>query len=168
LAINRQYGRTPANRPVPGSIDSEILALSKMSISDLRKVWRVRFEREAPPVRSRTILCGLIAWQLQSEATGGLDRATERALIKIGQALSRDGSYEPKIRSGFSPGVVLSREWKGVIHRVTAAEGGFDYLGKKYRSLSDVARTITGTRWSGPRFFGLEQKSAVNSQVVAL
>jgi hypothetical protein len=62
---------------------------------------------------------------------------------------------------------VLSREWKGVIHQVTAAEAGFDYLGKRYRSLSDIARTITGTRWSGPRFFGLERKAAPTSQVAA-
>lgn len=160
MANIRRYSRTRANCAEPGSTDSEISTLSKLSVSDLRKIWKVRFEGEAPPVRSRTILCRLIAWQLQSEAAGGLDGATERALIKIGQALSRDGSYEPKIRSGFSPGVVLSREWKGAIHRVTAADGGFDYLGKRYRSLSDIARTITGTRWSGPRFFGLERKTA--------
>ena len=84
--------------------------------------------------------------------------ATERALTKIGDALRRDGSYEPKIRSAFSPGVIFSREWKGVVHLVTVTVEGFDYRGKKYRSLSDIARTITGTRWSGPRFFGLEQK----------
>lgn len=98
---------------------------------------------------------------------GGLDGATERALAKIGEALGRDGSYQPKIRNGFSPGVVLSREWKGVLHRVTAAAEGFQYLGKSYRSLSDIARTITGTRWSGPRFFGLEQKKASNPREVA-
>ena len=61
-----------------------------------------------------------------------------------------------------SPGVVLTREWKGVIHKVTVMAGGFQHLGKRYGSLSDIARTITGTRWSGPRFFGLEQKERPN------
>jgi hypothetical protein len=88
-------------------------------------------------------------------------------LIKIGEALQRDGSHEPKIRRGFSPGVVLSREWKGVLHKVTVVVGGFQYQGKRYRSLSDIARTITGTRWSGPRFFGLEQKQKRAPRAIA-
>lgn len=140
------------------ALDDRISALAKLPISGLRKAWKTHITNDAPRVRSRAVLCQLLAWQLQSVAIGGLDSATERALKKIGEALQRDGLYEPKIRSGFSPGVVLSREWKGVLHRVTVAAEGFDYLGNKYRSLSDIARTITGTRWSGPRFFGLEQK----------
>ena len=83
---------------------------------------------------------------------------TERRLGEIGKALERDGDYEPKVRRDFSPGVVLTREWKGTIHKVTVMAQGFQYLGKRYKSLSDIARTITGTRWSGPGFFGLEQK----------
>jgi hypothetical protein len=141
-----------------GSLDNKILALVEAPVSELRKVWKIQFSSEAPQVRSRAVLGQLLAWQIQSGALGGLDSSTERALTKIGEALRRDGSYDPKIRRGFSPGVVLSREWKGVVHRVTVAADGFDYLGKRHRSLSDIARTITGTRWSGPRFFGLEQK----------
>jgi hypothetical protein len=138
-----------------------------MPISQLRKIWRANSSIEAPPVRSRAVLRQLLAWQIQSNAAGGLDSGTERALTKIAEALQRNGSYEPKIRGGFSSGVVLSREWKGVVHQVIAAEGGFDYRGKRYRSLSDIARTITGTRWSGPRFFGLEQKTALVARETA-
>ena len=167
MANKRRHSKISANRAGSGLSDSEISALAELSVSDLRKAWRERFASDAPPVRSRSILGRLLVWQLQSDAMGGLDSTTERALIKIGDALRSGGSYEPKIRSEFSPGVVLSRECKGVIHRVTAAEAGFDYLGKRYRSLSDIARTITGTRWSGPRFFGLEQKRTLSSREAA-
>lgn len=164
MANQRRHRRTPVNHAEPGSIDTDISAIAELPISQLRKAWSSHFTSDAPPVRSRAVLCQLLAWQLQSDAMGGLDGATERALTKIGVALGRDGSYKPKIRNGFSPGVVLSREWKGVVHRVTAAADGFQYLGKNYRSLSDIARTITGTRWSGPRFFGLEQKTVPASR----
>jgi hypothetical protein len=101
-----------------------------------------------------------LAWQLQAEAYGGLEMATVRQLRRIGKALERDGTYEPQTRRDIAPGVVLTREWKGVTHKVTVTADGFMHQGDTYRSLSDVARTITGTRWSGPRFFGLEQKPA--------
>ena len=167
LVSKQQDSRKSAKLDVRSTIDSQISTLSDLSVSDLRKLWKSHFATEAPTVRSGAILCRLIAWQLQAEASEGLDSASERALNKIGQAMDRDGLYEPKIRSGFSPGVILSREWKGVIHRVTAADNGFDYLGKRYRSLSEIARAITGTRWSGPRFFGLEQKTAPASRAAA-
>lgn len=83
---------------------------------------------------------------------------TERKLRNIAKALERDGDYEPKIRRDVSPGVVLTREWKSVIHKITVTTDGFQHLGKRYGSLSDIARTMTDTRRSGPRFFGLEQK----------
>ena len=112
----------------------------------------------APSVRSRDTLLRLLAWQIQAAALGGFDADTEGKLRRIAKALEVDGDYEPKIRRDVSAGVVLTREWKGAIHKVTVTADGFQHLGKQYGSLSDIARTITGTRWSGPRFFGLEQK----------
>jgi hypothetical protein len=158
LAIRAKHRSKAIHHTNRDSLDAKILALAELPVSELRKAWKTEIASDAPPVRSRAVLCQLLTWQLQSDAIGDLDSATERALTKIGDALRQDGSYEPKIRSGFSPGVIFSREWKGVVHRVTVAVEGFDYRGKKYRSLSDIARTITGTRWSGPRFFGLEQR----------
>jgi hypothetical protein len=146
--------------------DVRISAIADLSTDALRKSWRARFGNDPPSIRSRTILAHLLAWRIQIDAIGGLDNATTRSLTKIAEALERDGTYEPKIRKGFSAGVVLSREWKGVVHRVTVTEDGFQHLGKRHRSLSDIARNITGTHWSGPRFFGLEQKERA-SRVVA-
>ena len=89
---------------------------------------------------------------------GGLDAGTGRKLRDVATALERDGSYEPKVRRELSSGVVLTREWKGVIHKVTVTADGFQHRGQ---------RSITGTRWSGPRFFGLEQKSTRQPQQAA-
>jgi len=140
------------------SLDSKLAAIAKLSVDELRKAWKSNFASDPPTIRSRAVLGQLFAWRVQTDALGGLDSATARSLTKIAATLQRNGSYEPKIRSKFSHGVVLSREWKGVIHKVTVVPDGFQYLGKRYRSLSNIARNITGTRWSGPRFFGLEQK----------
>lgn len=133
--------------------------LSSLGMAGLRSEWKTQFGMEPPPVRSRAILRRLIAWRLQADVFGGLDAKTERHLQSIAMQLERDGAYEPKIRSNLAPGIELTREWKGAVHKVTVVPGGFQYLGKNYASLSDIARTITGTRWSGPRFFGLEQKA---------
>ncbi len=140
------------------AIESELLSLSRLSIGELRRVWRERFGCEPPKLKSRSVVLNELAWRIQAEISGGLDSASERRLAEIGAALERDGEYEPKVRRDFSPGVVLTREWKGTIHKVTVMAHGFQYLGKRYKSLSYIARTITGTRWSGPRFFGLGQK----------
>jgi hypothetical protein len=140
------------------TIEAELVALAKLSIAELRKDWTDRCGDPAPAIRSRDLLLRLLAWRMQVDALGGLDAITERKLRDIAKALERDGDYEPKIRRDLSPGIVLTREWKGVIHKVTVTTDGFQHLGRRFGSLSDIARMITGTRWSGPRFFGLEQK----------
>ncbi len=142
------------------AIERQLSGIRDLTTAQLNDVWRERFDTEPPAIRSREVLLRLLAWRLQSETFGGFDAPTELKLREIAKALERDGSYEPKIRRGLSPGVVLTREWKGVAHKVTVTAGGFQHQDKVYRSLSDIARTITGTRWSGPRFFGLEQKTA--------
>jgi hypothetical protein len=158
----KQKGRQrhAGGRAAARSVETEFSALSELSIGDLKSSWTGRFNSNPPAVRSCPLLLRLFAWQIQANAAGGLDAITTRRLGSIAKALERDGTYEPKIRSNLSAGVVLTREWKGVVHKVTVTSGGFQHLGKRYGSLSDIARTITGTRWSGPRFFGLEQKRA--------
>jgi hypothetical protein len=140
------------------TIDAELTAIARLPIAELRKAWANRFGDTSPAIRSRDILLRLLAWRMQADASSGLDAITERKLRDISKALEHDGDYEPKIRRDLSPGIVLTREWKGAIHKVTVTADGFQYLGRRYGSLSDIARMITGTRWSGPRFFGLEQK----------
>lgn len=146
------------------TLEGQLTILSNLSKADLRKAWADRIGSEPPKVRSAELLRRLLAWQLQASAFGGFDAATERKLRDIAMALERDGDYEPKVRRGLTPGVELAREWKGTVYKVTVVADGFQHLGKRYKSLSNIARTITGTRWSGPRFFGLEQKTARGSR----
>lgn len=156
--VRRRTDLAGARRSI--DVESEVSRLAQLSLHHLRVAWKQHFGTDPPGMRSADFLGRTIAWRLQEEAFGGLDAVTRRALRNIADAIENDGDYEPKTRRDLSPGVVLTREWKGVVHKVTATEDGFQHQGRHYKSLSDIARTITGTRWSGPRFFGLEQKKA--------
>jgi hypothetical protein len=164
---NKDRQRFAAGRSAANDMDEELSRISTLALDALRAVWRQRFDADPPPIRSCDVLLRLLAWRIQAEAYGGLDAKTERKLRDIATALDRDGTYEPPIMRTLSPGIVVTREWKGTVHKVTVTADGFQHLGKRYRSLSDIARTITGTRWSGPRFFGLEQRSARPAKAVS-
>lgn len=163
--VGKARQRIAAAPDTADAIGTELESLSRLPIGELRTIWRDRLGCEPPKLRSRSVLLNELAWRIQVDTFGDLNSVTERRLAEIGKALERDGDYEPKVRRDFSPGVVLTREWKGTIHKVTVMAQGFQYLGKRYKSLSDIARTITGTRWSGPRFFGLEQKKKATREV---
>ncbi len=138
------------------AVEQEIVALATLGLEDLRQRWRDRLCAEPSPLRARDILLRMLAWRIQADALGGFDAKTERKLREIAKAFERDPAYRPTPVRSLSPGVILTREWKGVLQRVMVTKNGFQHLGQEYASLSDVARAITGTRWSGPRFFGLE------------
>src|SRR5580704_17782520 len=106
-----------AGRPSIAAVEANLVLFSKMTIGELRKAWGNRLGTVPPRVRSRELLLRLLAWHVQAEAFGGLDAGTARKLGDVARALERDGSYEPKIRHDFSPGVVLTREWKGALHK---------------------------------------------------
>ncbi len=99
-----------------------------------------------------------IAWKLQEKVHGGLTAAQKRKLAGIAQELRKNGdlSASPAIR--LKPGLKLVREWRGETHDVLVLEDGFEWNGEHRRSLSAIAREITGTHWSGPRFFGLKRR----------
>lgn len=141
-------------------LDQQIAALSSLGVADLRKAWAEHFRRPAPPIQSADILLRLFAWKLQVAAFGDLDAATSSKLARLKTASTRGKSTTPSPTLGLPPGSILSREWRGQEHRVLVLEQGFEHLGIRYGSLSEVARAITGTRWSGPRFFGLEAEQA--------
>ena len=98
----------------------------------------------------------VLAYRLQEVAFGGLKPATRRRLQQIAKALAADPRASIVDSPSIKPGTRLVREWKGRPHTVTVVEDGFQYSGKRYSSLSEIARLITGTRWSGPLFFGLK------------
>lgn len=127
-------------------IEAEVAALEEMGLEDLRAVWRSRYG-VPPKLRSPQLLRLNLAWRIQADAFGGLDAETKRRL--------RRGGAGAAAADRLQPGVRLIREWKGVPHEVVVEEGGFRYDGRVWKSLSEIARHISGARWNGPRFFGL-------------
>lgn len=136
----------------------ELAALAAMDLEALRHLWRRRF-RSQPPKVSAGLLRLALAYALQEKALGGLSKASQKQL----EALSgrpQTGQQMARLRQP-RPGMRLVRVWNQVAHVVTITEDGqVEWQGKHWHSLSEVARAITGTRWSGPRFFGLRDRAA--------
>jgi hypothetical protein len=117
------------------------------------------FRRKAPDHLPRHLLYRIIAYRLQAERLGDLDRDTQRFLERAAES-SRNGDELPAPghrRHGLQPGTILVREWNGKPQRVMVLDEGVAWNGTTYRSLTEVAFAMTGTRWSGPRFFGLRR-----------
>ncbi|WP_347309957.1 DUF2924 domain-containing protein [Defluviimonas sp. SAOS-178_SWC] len=133
------------------ALDAEIRALDGAGLEDLRALWRARFG-SPPKLRSVELLRLLVAWRVQTAALGGLDRETKARL-------ARRGPVEPEGRR-FGLGAILSRTWQGRRIEVVVEPDGFRWEGEIYPSLSAVARGVTGTRWNGPRFFGLRDATS--------
>lgn len=139
-------------------VAQELNALSALSFKHLKDRWRSLYGSEPPSRISRELLTRAIAYHLQERTFGGLKPSTVRLLERIGEGRSSSKRRVASNRST-APGTVLIREWRGTSHRVTVLDDGALYRGRRYRSLSEVARVITGTRWSGPLFFGLRARA---------
>ena len=129
-------------------VEHLLVELGSMDLEQLRQIWRERFGAP-PPLRSEPIMRMLIAWRLQAEAFGGLDAETRKALARTG-AVAAEGKH-------LGIGARLSRNWKGREVEVVVEEQGFRWQDRLYPSLSAAATAIAGTRWNGPRFFGLRE-----------
>ncbi len=139
-------------------LEAKLTALTVVDGDGLRAEWR-RLYRSHPPLHIRRDLLVLaIAWKLQEKVYGGLTAAQKRKLADIAEELKKGGNLSagPAIR--MKPGLRLVREWRGETHTVLVLEDGFEWNGKRRRSLSAIAWEITGTRWSGPLFFGLKPR----------
>jgi len=136
-------------RPIP-----DITSLSDLDTPSLRQWWADLFDIEATSRISRDLLIRAIAWRLQEEVCGGLSNSARRQLARHAQEFRSSGSISVSSSADLKPGTKLIREWQGRVHEVVIVEDGYVWSGKRYRSLSQIARIITGTRWSGPRFFG--------------
>jgi hypothetical protein len=156
---NHRNGRTSTKM----SVEDEIAHLRGLDLKGLRSRWQGVFQRPAPAHLTRHLLFSVIAYRLQADRFGDLDHATrqvlDRAVAKeAGPAMSaRLASFDQK-RTELTPGTVLVREWDRQSQRVMVMADGFAWNGRTYDSLSKVAFAITGTRWNGPRFFGLRDR----------
>jgi hypothetical protein len=127
--------------------------LPQLDLDELRVLWRRLYKTEAVPRLSRELLVRAVAYRMQEVASGGPRLELQRQLRQIGLELQQTGRL--RIRPRLKPGTRLMREWRGRSHEVLVLDDGFSWQGTHYRSLSAIARKITGTAWSGPLFFGL-------------
>jgi Protein of unknown function (DUF2924) len=145
------------------SVENEIEHLRGLDLKGLRARWQSVFQRRAPAHLTRHLLFAIIAYRIQADRFGGLDHETTQVLDRTdpkdtGAAMSaRLVSFDQK-RTELTPGTVLVREWDRRSQRVMVMADGFAWNGHTYDSLSKVAFAITGTKWNGPRFFGLRDK----------
>lgn len=134
----------------------QITALSAMDIATLKATWRDLYKTE-PPKFNRAYIERRLAYRIQEIAYGGLSHETKAKLTQMRRQM--EAGTRQKDNSGPPPGTVLVREYQGIEHRVTVLGSGFEYQGRRYSSLSVIAGIITGTKWSGPLFFGLRGRS---------
>jgi len=138
---------------------AKLAALPEMATVDLRVEWR-RLHRANPPQRIGRHLLELgVAWKLQERAYGGLSAAMKRRLAELAKTMDEKGDLAKAPAVRLKPGVKLVREWRGETHDVLVLEDGFQWRGQRWRSLSAIASEISGTHWSGPRFFGQQAKA---------
>ncbi len=169
--------------PAGGGLEAELAELERLSLEDLRLRWRNRWGRLPPAPLSRNLLLRLMAYRLQAEAFGDLDRETIRILERLAQAVpdkpASDRSSSAASDGGVSaatlpvrkvadplilrPGALLVREWQSRLEHVMVVHDGFAWNGATYGSLSAVAFAITGTKWSGHRFFGVRHQDRVRA-----
>lgn len=160
-------GEAKSGTEIEWRVLEAIKSLETSSVTDLKVKLATLTGREPPRFAKRSLLTQLIAWELQVNAFGGLDPTLRRQLLAIGNKSKASSigtevcSTPPALRTG----VKLIRSWKGVTHHVTVTNGGFAWQDRTYKSLSVIAREITGTSWSGPVFFGLKKSKSAGLKV---
>jgi hypothetical protein len=160
----RRNGRASAKT----SVEDEIAHLRGLDLKALRARWRSVFQRTPPAHLTRHLLFAIIAYRIQADRFGDLDHETKQVLDRTvaketGPITSaRLASFDQK-RAELSPGTVLVREWDQQSQRVMVMADGFAWNGRTYDSLSKIAFAITGTRWNGPRFFGLRHREDLST-----
>src|SRR6266404_1570203 len=146
-------------KPVDPAVEAELDRLPRMLIADLRKRYRELFRSEPPKAFGPDLLRRSIAHRIQEKAYGGLSASTRRLLDQLVKSAMAKPNGRIELPRRIKPGSELVRTWKGKSYRVMVMADGFAHDGKTFASLSEVASQITGTRWNGPRFFGLRSAS---------
>ncbi|MFY9817985.1 MAG: DUF2924 domain-containing protein [Pseudolabrys sp.] len=150
------------------SLNDEIAHLRGLDVKGLRARWKSMFRREPPLDLPRHLLFAVLAYRIQADELGDLAPDTMRLLKQLTSNGTTIGVMQltaafDRRRAEIKSGTILTREWNGQTYRVMVADGGFAWNGKNYDSLSKVAFAITGTKWNGPRFFGLRDETVVET-----
>lgn len=162
--IMRRTG-SAAHAATKGSLEDEIAHLRDLDLKGLRARWKGVFRRQPPLHLPRHLLFAVLAYRLQADELGDLAPDTVRLLKQIGSngttvdATRLTAEFDRR-RIELKPGTILTRAWNGQLHRVIVMDAGFAWNGKTYDSLSKIAFAITGSKWNGPRFFGLRDKAS--------
>ena len=143
---------------MPNQISAKLEQLPRMRTAKLRGLWQELFDKPVHPKLRRDLMIPILAYRIQENAYGGLKPSTRKRLQKLAEELERDPKAQLQPNQQIKTGTKLLRQWQGKTHNVMVLDDGFDYRNKRYESLSEIARQITGTRWSGPLFFGLKQR----------
>src|ERR1700704_5484275 len=150
--------QTAPAQPTDPAVEDELDRLPGMPIAELRVRYREVFRTDPPKAFGPDLLRRSIAHRIQEKAYGGLSRSAQRVLDQMMKAYAAKPNGKIVLPRRIKPGSVLVREWKGKSHRVMVLADGFAYDGGSYSNLSETAGRITGTKWNGPRFFGLRSK----------
>jgi len=143
----------------------ELEHLEQLSRAELRALWTEELAETPPSSLGRDILALGIAYARQERRFGGLSKPVAKELDRLAARVLRNGATDvPPPAPLPRAGTILVREWQGATHHVTVTDDGFLWNGKPHRSLSSIARAITGTKWNGPRFFGLRDVNTKSSQ----
>jgi len=147
-------------QPDRKTIDVEIARLRDLDVGTLRARWHTVFGRRPSPHLPRHLLFRVLAYRLQADRFGDLDTESRRLLDGAGspEDAGKRSVDLKRLTTDLRPGTMLAREWNDRMQRVAVLAEGFAWNGKTYPSLSKIAQAITGTRWNGPRFFGLRDK----------
>ena len=149
----RTISRTEIER-----VEAAIELLPRLNAQQLDERWQELYGTARPQRLYGGLLIGVLAYRLQEKAFGGIKPATRRLLRQVAGLPAERRSLDRLTKPRLKAGAVLLREWHGSTHRVTVLERGYEHNGQCFKSLSEIARRITGSRWSGPLFFGLKTR----------
>lgn len=141
---------------MPDPLDQRLADLPKLSKTALRELWKQLFST-SPPLRVRRhLMIPILAYRLQEQAFGSLRAASRGRLCQLARAFESNSDAAVSSIPSIKPGTRLVRQWGDQVHLVNVESNGYEYQGARYKSLSEIARLITGTHWSGPLFFGIK------------
>jgi hypothetical protein len=142
---------------VPETTAEKLEALPKLNRQDLTLLWAKLCDSPPPIGLHRQLMIPILAYRIQEQTLGSLKATTLLRLRQLARAVEEGSRTPPALR----PGTRLVRQWQDQVHLVNVDDHGYEYRGSRYKSLSEIARQITGTRWSGPAFFGLKEEQAI-------
>jgi hypothetical protein len=135
----------------------DVALLDDMNLAELRRAWMQRLAEPLPPLRAPELLRRELAWRLEARTCGDIDARLRQRLEQLAKPSKKRTAK--RARATTPVGSTLVREWDGILYSVVVLKDGYLFEGETFRSLSQIARKITGVRWSGPRFFGLQSKA---------